>query len=140
MNPGVDPGLLKPGGKFGDYTVLKLLGAGGMGAVYLIRGDSSGLGIPPPTIGDVCRGEARHARARITTLEERQFTLASPKTRKLNQGILPIVDRHQRRGIPLSRREVRRRLLRNHASRFGVPHLLVDHRQAVHELLGTYSL
>ena len=42
MNPGVDPGLLKPGGKFGDYTVLKLLGAGGMGAVYLIRGDSSG--------------------------------------------------------------------------------------------------
>jgi len=42
VSPGVDPGLLKPGGKFGDYTVVKLLGAGGMGAVYLIRGDSSG--------------------------------------------------------------------------------------------------
>ena len=34
--------ILKPGGTFGDYTVVKLLGAGGMGAVYLIRGDASG--------------------------------------------------------------------------------------------------
>lgn len=42
MSAGANPNLLKPGGKFGDYTVVKLLGAGGMGAVYLIRGDSSG--------------------------------------------------------------------------------------------------
>ncbi|MGN0845906.1 MAG: serine/threonine protein kinase [Kiritimatiellia bacterium] len=42
MNAGEDPGLLQPGGKFGDYTVVRLLGAGGMGAVYLIRGDASG--------------------------------------------------------------------------------------------------
>ena len=34
--------LLNPGGKFGDYTVVRLLGTGGMGAVYLIRGDASG--------------------------------------------------------------------------------------------------
>lgn len=33
--------LLKPGMKFGDYTVVRLLGAGGMGAVYLIRGAES---------------------------------------------------------------------------------------------------
>lgn len=33
--------LLKPGMKFGDYTVVRLLGAGGMGAVYLIRGDGN---------------------------------------------------------------------------------------------------
>lgn len=42
MSAGANPNLLKPGGKFGDYTVVRLLGAGGMGAVYLIRGDSSG--------------------------------------------------------------------------------------------------
>ena len=42
MNAGANPNLLKPGGTFGDYTVVKLLGAGGMGAVYLIRGDASG--------------------------------------------------------------------------------------------------
>ncbi len=42
MSAGADPGLLRPGGKFGDYTVVRLLGAGGMGSVYLIRGDSSG--------------------------------------------------------------------------------------------------
>ena len=42
MNAGVNPNLLKPGGTFGDYTVVKLLGAGGMGAVYLIRGAASG--------------------------------------------------------------------------------------------------
>ena len=32
MNAGANPNLLKPGGTFGDYTVVKLLGAGGMGA------------------------------------------------------------------------------------------------------------
>lgn len=42
MSAGANPNLLKPGGTFGDYTVVKLLGAGGMGAVYLIRGDASG--------------------------------------------------------------------------------------------------
>lgn len=40
--PGQADKLLKPGSKFGDYTVIRLLGAGGMGAVYLIRGDQSG--------------------------------------------------------------------------------------------------
>lgn len=30
-------GLLEVGGKFGDYEVLKLLGSGGMGEVYLLR-------------------------------------------------------------------------------------------------------
>ena len=42
MSEGANPHLLRPGGTFGDYTVVKLLGAGGMGAVYLIRGDASG--------------------------------------------------------------------------------------------------
>ena len=39
---GARTNLLMPGGKFGDYTVQRLLGAGGMGAVYLVRGDASG--------------------------------------------------------------------------------------------------
>ncbi len=34
--------LLQVGGKFGDYTVVRKLGEGGMGQVYLIRGDASG--------------------------------------------------------------------------------------------------
>ena len=34
------PRLLKEGDRFGDYTVVKLLGKGGMGAVYLMRGAS----------------------------------------------------------------------------------------------------
>ncbi len=42
MSADADPGLLRSGGTFGDYTVVRLLGAGGMGAVYLIRGASSG--------------------------------------------------------------------------------------------------
>ncbi|MBQ4200279.1 MAG: protein kinase [Kiritimatiellae bacterium] len=32
--------VLDPGDKFGDYTVVKLLGKGGMGVVYLMRGTS----------------------------------------------------------------------------------------------------
>ena len=32
--------ILGEGDKFGDYTVVKLLGAGGMGAVYLMQGAS----------------------------------------------------------------------------------------------------
>lgn len=42
MSAGANPNLLKPGGSFGDYEVVRLLGAGGMGAVYLIRGAASG--------------------------------------------------------------------------------------------------
>lgn len=34
--------LLKTGGKFGDYDVLKLLGKGGMGEVYLLRSPTNG--------------------------------------------------------------------------------------------------
>lgn len=33
---------LAPGAKFGDYTIVRLLGSGGMGTVFLIRGDRTG--------------------------------------------------------------------------------------------------
>lgn len=33
---------LVPGAKFGDYTIVRLLGSGGMGTVFLIRGDRTG--------------------------------------------------------------------------------------------------
>ena len=35
-----DPGLFNVGDTFGDYTVVRLLGKGGMGAVYLMRGSN----------------------------------------------------------------------------------------------------
>ena len=37
MLPGDDRSLLEPGDMFGDYTVVRLRGTGGMGAVYLLR-------------------------------------------------------------------------------------------------------
>lgn len=37
-----DDGLLQIGGKFGDYDVIKLLGRGGMGEVYLLRSPADG--------------------------------------------------------------------------------------------------
>ena len=39
---GKDSGLLAVGGKFGAYDVLKLLGRGGMGEVYLLRSPTDG--------------------------------------------------------------------------------------------------
>ena len=38
-----DHSLLKPGDVFGDYTVVRLLGMGGMGAVYLLRSPGDNL-------------------------------------------------------------------------------------------------
>ena len=47
--------LLEPGDMFGDYTVEKLLGKGGMGAVYLVRapgGERYAVKVMFPEIAD----------------------------------------------------------------------------------------
>ena len=50
--------MLNPGDRFGDYTVARLLGKGGMGAVYLLE-DAAGAQVAAKILEPATAGDAR---------------------------------------------------------------------------------
>ena len=56
--------LLRVGGKFGAYDVVKELGRGGMGAVYLLRDPSSGVEVAAKVMYPAMRGSSEEQQSR----------------------------------------------------------------------------
>lgn len=71
-------GLLKPGGKFGDYDVVRRIGRGGMAEVYLIRSARTGAVFAVKILAPVPEEERSESRLRFAREAESAMRVVHP--------------------------------------------------------------